>query len=405
VRGDVSDASEPAGSGAGNPAAAANLAAAADERLRSDVAALAAMTRDSAGAGERAAAAWVAERMRAAGAQEVRTEPFRYRPTYAYAYGLHAAAIAAGALLGGRRGRALALLALASYELDGSGRLQWTRRLLPRGEGANAIGRLPSRGPRRATLVLVAHHDAARTGLIWHPATTRGGAARRLRRRAQEPTGAAFALAGVAAATGTRAGRLLGAALGAAGVALMADVQRSPTVPGASDNATGVAALLELTRRLADDPPEGLETIVLTPGCEEPGMGGMAAFLAAHGAALDPASTFVLGLDTLGAGEPIVARAEGVLLPHRYADGDNDLVDAAARRAGLEPPPRWRIGAYTDPILARFAGLRAVSLLSVAADGRYSDYHLPSDVPAHVDWRSVARCLALAEATARELVA
>lgn len=376
-----------------------------DPQLTADVEALAAMTRDSAGPGERASAAWIAARLRAAGAREVAIEPYRYTPTYAPAYALHAGAIALGAALGGRRGRALALLALASYELDGSGRWQWIRRLLPRGEGANVVGRLPARGRRRATLLLVAHHDAARTGLIWHPAATKGGARGRLKRRAQEPTGAAFGLAGLAAASGTRAGRALGLLLGSAGVALMADVQRSPTVPGASDNATGVAALLALVRRLADDPPPGLETLVLAPGGEEPGMGGMAAFLDRHRARLRLEDPFVLGLDTLGAGRPIVARSEGVLLAHRYAERDNDVVAAAARRAGLEPPERWRIGAYTDPILARFAGLRAVSLLSVAADGRYTDYHLPSDLPAHVDWASVDACLALAEATARELVA
>lgn len=376
-----------------------------DTALRADVEQLAAMTRDSAGAGERASAAWIAERLRALGVQEVRTEPYRYTPTYTHTYALHAAAIGLGAALGGRAGRALALAALGSYELDVSGRRQWLRRWLPRGDGANVLGRLPARGPRRATLVVVAHHDAARTGLIWHPALSSGGAAQRLRRRAMEPVGWPYALAALAAASGTRAGRVLGGTLAAAAIGLMVDVQRSPTVPGASDNATGVAALLALAGRLAADPPEGLETIFLAPGSEEPGMGGMAAFLAAHGDTLDRASTFVLGLDTLGAGEPIVARAEGVLLPHRYDDGDNDLVDAAARRAGLQPPQRWRIGAYTDPILARFAGLRAVSLLSVAPDGRYSDYHLPTDTAERVDWRSVARCLALAEATARELVA
>lgn len=130
-------------------------------------------------------------------------------------------------------------------------------------------------------------------------------------------------------------------------------------------------------------------------------MGGMAAFLATHRPALDPASTFVLGLDTLGAGEPIVARAEGALLPHAYRDEDNDLVDAGARRIGAPAPPRWRIGAYTDPILAVFAGLPAVSMLSIGPDGRYTEYHLPSDLPEHVDEACVERCLDLAEGTAR----
>ncbi|MGE4426132.1 MAG: M28 family peptidase [Solirubrobacteraceae bacterium] len=373
--------------------------------LRDDVATLAAMTRDSAGPGERRSAAWIADRLRAVGATDVRTEPYRFTPTYTHAYALHAAAITAGAALGGVRGRALAALALGSYELDVSGRWPWTRRWLPSGEGRNVVARLPARGPHRATLLLVAHHDAARSGLIWHPALSAAGEARRVRTRTMDPTGLPVGVAGAAATIGGRAGRLVGGVLAATTVAAMADVARSPTVPGASDNATGVAALIALAGRWASDRPDGLEIVLLAPGSEEPGMGGMRAFLARHGAGLSRERAFVLGLDTLGAGTPIVARAEGVLLPHRYASADLDVVDAAARRAGLEPPARWRIGAYTDPILARFAGLPTVSLLSVAADGRYTNYHRTTDTADRVDWGSVDACVALAAATAVEVAA
>jgi len=179
----------------------------------------------------------------------------------------------------------------------------------------------------------------------------------------------------------------------------------SETVPGASDNASGVAAMLALGARLAADRPDGLEVVLLAPGCEESGMGGMADFLDRHRAELDPPTTFVLGLDTLGAGEPIVARAEGALLPHAYRDEDNDLVDAGARAIGAAPPERWRIAAYTDPILAVFAGLPTVSMLSIGPDGRYTNYHRPTDLPEHVDFACVERCLDLAEATARAFAA
>jgi len=373
--------------------------------LRSDVAFLSSFPRDSAGPGERASAEWVAARMREVGADDARTEAFRYAPTYVHAYGLHALAIAAAARLGGWAGRLLALGAVASYELEISGRNQWTRRFLPKAEGRNALGTIPARGERRATLVLVAHHDTARTGLMWHPAVTRAGASRRRARRAMDPSGLPVGLAALAVATGTKAGRIIGGALGAATVALMADVARSETVPGASDNASGVAAMLALGARLAADRPDGLEVLLLAPGCEESGMGGMADFLARHRAELDPATTFVLGLDTLGAGEPIVARAEGALLPHAYRDEDNDLVDTGARAIGAPPPERWRIAAYTDPILAVFAGLPTVSMLSIGPDGRYTNYHRSTDVPEHVDFACVARCLDLAEATARAFAA
>src|SRR5207245_247527 len=101
--------------------------------------------------------------------------------------------------------------------------------------------------------------------------------------------------------------RRAAAAVLALAAALEADVGRSPTVPGASDNATGVAVVLALAQRLAEEPLAGVETLVAIVGSEEAGMGGMAAFLQTHLPQLRARSTFVLGLDTLGAGRPISA--------------------------------------------------------------------------------------------------
>ena len=122
--------------------------------LRHDVETLAGMTRDSAGPGERVAAEWSARRLRQLGAQDVRTEAFRYQRTFAYAQGAH---FAAGALAALTCRRLLAAAALASFELDYSGRAQWLRAILPSGEGANAVGRLPSRGAAEPTSTLCRH--------------------------------------------------------------------------------------------------------------------------------------------------------------------------------------------------------------------------------------------------------
>ncbi len=354
----------------------------ASERLREDVRALAGMVRGSAAAGERASAEWLAGRLREDGALDVRVEPYRGQTTYAWAYLAHVGL----ALLAARRGsRILAVAAALLAEGELSGRRAWLRRLLPRGRGANVVARIPAPdGPPRGTLVLLAHHDAARTGLIWHPALARASASRRLARRAMDPFALPFAplfaLAGVRRARPlVTAGLLLGAAL-------QLDVASSRTVPGASDNATGVAAVLELARRGARP---GVDVLVVFPGGEEAGMDGMRAFLAAH--PLDPDTTLVLGLDTLGAGTPIVARAEGALRAEAYAERDLALV----------PPEveRWRLGAWTDPVLAVQAGLRSLSLLSRGPEGGFTNYHLVSDTYERVDWRSVEACLDVAEAT------
>jgi Peptidase family M28 len=333
--------------------------------LRDDVEALCARPRDSAGEGERWAAGWLAGRLREAGAQDVEVEPFRYAPTYAWSYLLHAA-------LGLTR---LRWVALALYELEASGRAQPLRALLPKGEGANVMARVPARGERRRTVVYVAHHDAARTGLMWHPAITRA--------RGSGPAGAGLALAIALGATRT------GRALLALAAVLLLDVARNRTVPGANDNASGVAALIALAERLAADPPQDCETLLVSTGCEESGMGGMRAFLQSH--PLDPATTFVLGLDTLGSGEPVVLTAESTVLPHRYRPQDVARVDARP----------VRIGTFTDAILARFAGLPAASLLSLGPEGSFTNYHVMTDTPDRVDYECVERCVATAERVAR----
>ena len=119
-------------------------------------------------------------------------------------------------------------------------------------------------------------------------------------------------------------------------------------------------------------------------------MEGMRAFLAAH--ELDPARTLVLSHDTLGCGRPNVLRAEHALLRHRYDEADLALVPP-----GVE---RWTIGGWTDAIQARFAGLRAVSLLSIGPKGLFTHYHRPDDTPDNVDWTSVESCIEVAVAVA-----
>ncbi len=354
--------------------------------MRDDVEALAALDRRSASAGERASAEWCAERLRAAGASDVRIEPYRFQHSFGHAHALHFAA----AMLG----RLPAALALAGFELEYSGRAQPLRRLLPSTEGANVVARIGS-GPR--TLVLVAHHDAAHTGLMWDPRLSEHGT----KPDGRPPFSLLPELAMAAIAVGPRRLRWPARALLAFSTALSLQVARGATVPGASDNATGVAAVLALVERLAADPLPGVEVVVVLPGSEESGMGGMRAWIEGAGSALDPATTLVLGLDTLGAGEPILLSAEGPLWKVGYGPAELDLADAAAAGAGLSAPRRFRLGGWTDPVLARLAGLPTLSLLSLRGNA-FSDYHLPTDTPDRVDWSSVESCLALAEAIARE---
>ncbi|MEI6448245.1 MAG: M28 family peptidase [Actinomycetes bacterium] len=379
--------------------------------LRSDVEALAALVRDSAGSGEREAAAWANGRLTAAGAQDARLQTYRGRATNSWSFAAHGLAGLVALRVRGIAGFALAALAAISLERDASGRAPWRRRVVGGGEGANAVARIPARGAARCTAVVVAHIDAARTGLAWSPRATALGGARNLRTHSAPPVMAlhalGLALAALAALMPARiaARRVLSvpaALLNGAATVLNLDIARSPVVPGANDNATGVAAAIDLARALAADPLEHVEVIVALVGGEESGMGGFHALLE-EDPPLDPARTFVLGLDTLGSGIPILAEAEGAVATHRYRPADLEIADEGAALAGEPAPERWRIGAWTDPLLALNRGIPAVSLLSMGPDGHYTHYHHPTDLPEHVDFRSVAACARIAHGTLRAL--
>jgi acetylornithine deacetylase/succinyl-diaminopimelate desuccinylase-like protein len=348
--------------------------------IADDITALAGMVRDSADAGERAAAEWVAKRLREEGVADVELQPYRWPRTHVWAQLPH--------LLASLGPWWLRLASLVSYELDQSGRLQWVQRLLPRGHGVNVIARVPAKGAAKRTVVLVAHLDAQRTGLIWNRHVTEPGAKRRLARHAMTPSAL---LSAPVLLSRSRAAKALG-------LALLLDTATSPTVPGANDNASGVAAVLEVVRRVVADPLEDTELLAVFPGAEEAGMGGMRAFVKARD--LDASRTFVLGLDTVGSGTPILAEKEGALLPHAYAEEDLVRVERAAHHAGV-PLQRWRIAAYTDPIVARFKGLPSASILSVGEHGFYTHYHRMDDVPEHVDLACVERCATIAEGVVR----
>jgi acetylornithine deacetylase/succinyl-diaminopimelate desuccinylase-like protein len=362
------------------------------DRIRADVEALAAMERGSA-AEAKPHVAWIQGRLRDAGAHDVRTESFPFQRRWFWRHGSHVVAGVGAAVAGGPAGAALAAAALGSFELEVAGRSSWTARFLPAGTGVNVVARVPAAGPAERTVVFVAHHDAARTGLLWRLPRTRQPLAL--------PAEVAFALVALGCLLGSRVLRATAGAV-LAGLGLLGlDVARSRVVPGANDNATGVGALLALTAAFARDPLERTDVVAVFTDCEEVGLGGAAAWLRAHGAELDRSTSLVVSLDTLGCGEPAVVSRDGALTA-TYARDEHDWADRGALRAAVAPPRRADLVAPTDAIVARHAGFRALSIVSVDADGSLGDhYHQPTDTPGNVDWHSVEQCTRLAGGIAR----
>src|SRR4051812_26754843 len=263
--------------------------------LRDLVETLSSIHRPTASLGERRAAEWLLGKLRDHGASG-EIELHRAHGTFWWPLGLAAAgALASGVLaLRGRRvlagALAAAIGAAAFDDLPPGGRR--FRGVLPQRTGTTVVTEM---GPPDAerTVVLVAHHDAAHAGLVYHPAIPEivfGRAPWLIQRMDTSPP----LFAPVVAIPALLAGGALmdkpglvkaGAALAAASAAELADIASRETVPGANDNATGVAVLVAIARALALRPTRRVKVKFVSTS-EEALCEGMLAFARRHFAEL-----------------------------------------------------------------------------------------------------------------------
>ena len=371
---------------------------------------LSAIERESGSPGEREAAEWLVAALGAEGAS-ARIEAERIHDTFWWPLGLAGAgaALAGIAALRGHRllgagGGALAAYAAATDLPPGRRHL---REYLPKREASNVVAEL---GPADAerTIVLVAHHDAAHSGLVFHPAIPE--IADRLGFIEANDTspplmwpsfmGPATVAAGslLGSRTLIRAGTLV-SALFAAGVT---DIGLRGVVPGANDNATGVAVLVALARALAERPTESTR-VMLVSTSEEGTCEGMEAFGRRHFGNLPSESTFVLSIDTVGSPHLCVLRGEGMRGMREYPARSLELVDGVAEELGIEMRPNLRLRNATDGSIALAGGYECASLASVTDLKQPANYHWPTDVVDNVDFTTVADAVRLTEALVRRL--
>ncbi len=374
--------------------------------------ALAAIERPSASEGERLAADWIAARLRALGC-ETSVEQERAHGGYWWPLALaNASALAGGAAVLHRRSKAsraaAALLAGASAAAlwdDLSHGRRWFRRTLLRHRATwNVLAETGDRTAQR-TLVVIAHHDAAHSGLVFHPALGQLGPrlAPRAHARSSHTVPILYAvwLGPVLIAAGALLGarRLIhcGVALALGTVAAMADIGTRAVVPGANDNLSAVGALIALAAALRDRPIEGVRVLLLSTGSEESFSEGMQAFGDRHFGELDPASTAFLCLECLGGPELIVLEGEGMLRMRDYPPQMRDALADAAADAGVHIRRGLRTVAATDAIIALRAGFPVATLASVDETKLPANYHWPTDIPDGLRWQTIQDAIAVSD--------
>ena len=390
-------------------------APALDATLRETIETLAPLDRTPCSPGEREAAVWLAGRLRAAGCEvALEDEPswgtFPPNVLALGALGLTGAVLS----LSGRRalGVLFAAGSLAALADEAQNGPRFFRRALRRRKTTvNVVARAGDARAER-TLVVLGHHDAAQTGVLYDQTLLKAIHARfpgLIEPRKTPPPqwwiGAGAQLLCLAGALAGRRGPVVASlALGSLGTAAVADIHRNDTVPGANDNLSGVAALVAVAELLRSRPLPGLRVLLVSCGAEETLQDGVRAFIARHRAELPTDRTSFICLDTVGSPHLALLEAEGPLWMEDYTGVEfRDLVASVARDAGVELERGLRARSSTDGIIPSRAGYPTAGLISLERWRGLSNYHLPTDVPENVRYGTVADAVRLVYATAERL--
>jgi hypothetical protein len=384
--------------------------------LRDVVERLAAIPRLPASPGEHEAAGLVQKLLAERGCDTVVEEVPAYR-SYAWPIGVLSGLAALSALAAGRGhrlvgavGGAVAAAGIAD-DITGS-RMLGRRSAMRPGVATNVVAQTGDPSADR-TLVVLAHHDAAPSGLVFDQRPARWFA-RTYPDRVEAmksnpplwwPVVAGPVLVSVGSLLGSGTLRRVGLVASLTAAAAMVDIGTRPAVPGANDNASGVAVLVAVAEALQAKPVPGLRVLLVSAGAEEALQEGIRAFARAHFPSLPPDRTWFVNVDTVGSGRLVLLEGEGPLKMHDYAAGFKDLVAGWARDEGVPLLRDLRSHNSTDSAVPRRYGYPVATLVSIDDQKLIPHYHLDTDTPENVDYGCVAAAARLVEAVARRLAA
>jgi Peptidase family M28 len=227
---------------------------------------------------ERRAANRAAERLRELG-RKAEVEPTYVHPQYGLVHALHCLLGFAGSLVAielPELGFGLVLAAATSMYLDLNYRLYLVRSLFFRRASQNVVSR-GGRADAPGRLIVCAHVDAGHSGAVYTPKRARRAARLRQRFPWLGPFRLLFwSLAALLPLLGARMAGIDSDAISVLqlpstlilllGIFALVEIELSPVVPGANDNASGVATALSIAQELEAEPPENLDVWFVLDG-------------------------------------------------------------------------------------------------------------------------------------------
>ena len=294
--------------------------------------------------------------------------------------------------------------AAALWDDLGHGRRWFRRAVLPHRATWNVVAEMGDADAER-TVVFIAHHDAAHSGLVFHPVLPR--IPLKLAPRWHAQAGRSFPLmyavwlgpllVCAGSVLGARRVIATGTALAAAATAAMADIGARRSVPGANDNLSAVGAIVALAARLRERPVEGVRVLLVSTGSEESFSEGMQGFGHRHFGELDPERTEMVCLECLGGPTLIVIEGEGMLRMRDYPTHMREALADAAADTGQQIVRGLRTTAATDAIIPLRAGYDVATLASIDETKLPMNYHWPNDVADALHWGTIESAIAVCE--------
>ena len=357
--------------------------------------------------GERQATLYMQQEFEALGLDS-ELQHFRFNESLYANLALHCGVAVAGTAVSGVApsvGLLLHSLAFGSYYADTTRRAYMLRRLLPFKPSQNLLATVPAdstspvgpEGKPALRVVFVAHADAAFTGWLFSPFAVKHFSKAPpkhlgfLRRSIQLISNTQAMLMGmdlVHMTLGPLAWPLrpLEVLLTVPSlIGFLVNLQvvlRNEVVPGANDDLSGVAALLEPALRLLPDKPPDVEYVFAVTGCEEASLGGADALAQEMEGRWDKGRTVVIGLDAVANGQLSYIEIEGEVVRHPIARWLREVIgEVASSEERFQGIKGFEIPVGGSDIAAFLAhGWEGVCFVAMDPElGSPGNYHQPSD--------------------------
>ena len=305
---------------------------------------------------------------------------------------------------------ALVLLAgvLVSFVGEWYFKINWLSGLLPVVRSQNVIGHYLPPKEAKQVVVLTSHMDSPKTGMLFSM-----GLARHLR----DIGLAAIPAAGLAGLTlaafvetfnggGFLIDLLFWLSAGVVLIALMFAEQWGYGLAseGASE-ASGMAAVLEMARRVAKAKPRDTEYYFVAFGAHHGLLAGARHFVETFSSRISPKKALVINIDSVSAGDLRLVGQEQSLCRFSYPD---PLLWSMARHLTitdkkLEGIKKGISSMPTDALPLAMAHYQAVTLAGMRSDGMPFHGGLPIDTIDRQTWQDADRSLHLIEALIKEM--